>query len=527
MFRIRLGPSYPPLWVTDVSKFLLLDRLAVGGMAEVYRAKSLGVHGFEKIIGIKRILPALAEDAEFVQMFVEEAKIAGRLRHANITRIFELGKVDGTHFIAMEYVFGKDLLQIRKRLEQGGMRMPVAMAAWILANVLAGLDYAHRQRGPDGQPLGIIHRDISPQNVLISYDGLVKLCDFGIAKAASRATQTVAGVVKGKLGYMSPEQISGRPIDHRSDVFAASTVLWELLTGERLFGKGTDFEVLERVRDAKADPPSTLAPEVTQVLDAVVMRGLARDPDDRWETAGDMHEALMAVLMSYQPPFSTARLAEWMHQEYAEVIGAELAHLEKLGQVEEEGVDVRSSVPEELPQDEWEDQTVLSDPPELYDEPEEVSIVVQIEDVVGLSSPDEPDDPEPPPPLPRIGRTSVEHSEMIALSSAVAAARGRASPAPSAAPVTASASAAAPASASAPVSASASAPAVREAPRSSIEPPRSVSAPELGTAPPPARKKGGVRWGLLLLVAVFAALVGMGGVALYLYLNGHPLPFPS
>ncbi|MCA9608900.1 MAG: serine/threonine protein kinase, partial [Myxococcales bacterium] len=279
--------------MTDISKFLLLDRLAVGGMAEVYRAKSLGVHGFEKIIAIKRMLPQLAEDDEFVQMFVEEAKIAGRLRHANITRIFELGKVQGTHFIAMEYVFGKDLLQIRKRLEATGRRMSPAMAAWIIAAVLAGLDYAHRQRGADGQPLGIIHRDISPQNVLISYDGLIKLCDFGIAKAASRATQTVAGVIKGKLGYMSPEQITGRPIDHRSDVFAASTVLWELLTGERLFGVGSDFEVLQRVRDAKADPPSTRAPEVSQLLDAVVLRGLARDADDRWESAGDMHEALM------------------------------------------------------------------------------------------------------------------------------------------------------------------------------------------------------------------------------------------
>ncbi|MEZ4337819.1 MAG: serine/threonine-protein kinase [Sandaracinaceae bacterium] len=513
--------------MTDISKFLLLDRLAVGGMAEVYRAKSLGVHGFEKIIAIKRMLPQLAEDDEFVQMFVEEAKIAGRLRHANITRIFELGKVQGTHFIAMEYVFGKDLLQIRKRLEATGRRMSPAMAAWIIAAVLAGLDYAHRQRGADGQPLGIIHRDISPQNVLISYDGLIKLCDFGIAKAASRATQTVAGVIKGKLGYMSPEQITGRPIDHRSDVFAASTVLWELLTGERLFGVGSDFEVLQRVRDAKADPPSTRAPEVSQLLDAVVLRGLARDADDRWESAGDMHEALMGVVMSYQPPFSTARLAEWMREEYAELIGIELAHLEKLGQVEEEGVDVRSSVEEELPQDEWGDETVLSDPPPPTSFEDEVSMVVQIEDVVGLSSPDEPDDPEPPPPLPRMGRTSIEHSELIALTSAVASARGRASPAPSV-PPPAFAASPLPVPAPAPVPAS---PPVREAPPSTIEPPRSVSAPELGTAPlpqpAPPKKKGGMRWGLLVLVAIVAAALGVGGVALYLYLNGHPLPFTS
>ncbi|MCB9592292.1 MAG: serine/threonine protein kinase [Sandaracinaceae bacterium] len=511
--------------MTDVSKFLLLDRLAVGGMAEVYRAKSLGVHGFEKIIGIKRILPALAEDAEFVQMFVEEAKIAGRLRHANITRIFELGKVDGTHFIAMEYVFGKDLLQIRKRLEQGGMRMPVAMAAWILANVLAGLDYAHRQRGPDGQPLGIIHRDISPQNVLISYDGLVKLCDFGIAKAASRATQTVAGVIKGKLGYMSPEQITGRPIDHRSDVFAATTVLWELLTGTRLFGRGSDFEVLERVRDAKADPPSTIASDVTPALDAIVMRGLARDPDDRWETAGDMHEALMGVVMTSKPPFSTARLAEWMHAEYEAVIAAERAHLERLSAIDEAGVKVGDDS-RDAPIDEWEDETVLSDPG-VHEEADEVSMVVQIEDVVGLTSPEEPDDAEPPPPLPRTHRTSIEHSEMIALSSAVAMARERSSPMPDRASP-------APFEPSLPTIPTPAAPTPEptpaEPPRLSVEVPRSVSAPELGATPtpaPPAPKEaeGGVRWGLLLLVAFLAAALGMGGVVLWLYLNGHPLPY--
>ncbi|MBX3275901.1 MAG: serine/threonine protein kinase [Sandaracinaceae bacterium] len=509
--------------MTDASRFLLLDRLAVGGMAEVYRAKSLGVHGFEKIIAIKRILPTLAEDDEFVQMFVEEAKIAGRLRHANVTRIFELGKIDGTHFIAMEYVFGKDLLQIRKRLEEQGRRMPAAMAAWIVASVLAGLDYAHRQRGADGQPLGIIHRDISPQNVLLSYDGQVKLCDFGIAKAASRATQTVAGVVKGKLGYMSPEQITGRPMDHRSDVFAASTVLWELLTGERLFGKGSDYEILERVRNAVAEPPSTRNPEVSAALDMVVMRGLAREADDRWDTAGDMHEALMGFVVTQRPPFSTARLAEWMNTEYAGVIEAERAHLERLGAIHEAGVDVRSGT-RSLAEEVWEDETVLSAPPEGEpDDEDEVSIVVQLEDVVGLTRPDEPDDVELPPPLPpprSPGRTSGEHSELVAFSSVVAAARSRTSPAPARQPEPE------PPRRSVPPPAQ-----TLERPRPSVAPPLEVHAPELDgretprPTPAPREGRGGVRWGLLLLVGLLAAAVGVGGVALWLYLTGHPLPF--
>ncbi|MCZ7681895.1 MAG: serine/threonine protein kinase [Sandaracinaceae bacterium] len=261
-WRPRPRLVYRGALVTDVSRYLLLDRIAVGGMAEVYRAKSLGIEGFEKIVAMKRILPALAADSEFLAMFVHEAKIAGQLSHANIVPIYELGKIGGSHFIAMEYVWGKDLRQILARFARIGQPMPPPMAAWIISKVLEALDYAHRKRDAEGRPLAIIHRDISPQNVLVSYDGLVKLIDFGIAKAAGRATQTQAGVIKGKLAYMSPEQIMGRPIDHRSDVFATSALFWELLTGRQAFGGGTDIDIIERVRDARAPRPSELAPHV-------------------------------------------------------------------------------------------------------------------------------------------------------------------------------------------------------------------------------------------------------------------------
>ncbi|HEY8427459.1 MAG TPA: protein kinase, partial [Sandaracinaceae bacterium] len=360
--------------MTDASTYLLLDRIAVGGMAEVYRAKSLGIEGFEKIVAMKRILPALAEDPEFVAMFVQEAKIAVQLSHANIVPIYELGKIGGAHFIAMEYVWGKDLRQILRRFARIGQPMPPPMAAWIVSKVLEGLDYAHRKRGPDGRPLAIIHRDVSPRNVLVSYDGLVKLIDFGIAKAAGRATQTQAGVIKGKLAYMSPEQVTGQPLDHRSDVFAASALFWELLTGRQLFGGGSDIEVLDRVREARAVPPSTVAPHVPPPLDAVIMKGLARDVNDRWQTAGEMQEAIMRFLVLSRPPYGTSDLSHWMRVAFAPEMAAERAHLERLAAITGPGVRVAAPVEEPEASSEPSAREVRSS----YDE---LSRIVQVEEV--------------------------------------------------------------------------------------------------------------------------------------------------
>ena len=348
--------------VTEASSYLLLDRIAAGGMAEVFRAKSLGVEGFEKIIAMKRILPHLAEDEEFVAMFVHEAKIAGQLNHANIGQIYDLGRIGGQHFIAMEYIWGKDLQRILKRFRQLGQPMPPPMAAWIAAQMTAALDYAHRKRGPDGRPLGIIHRDVSPANVLVSYDGLVKLIDFGIAKAASRASQTQAGIIKGKLAFMSPEQVRGRPIDHRSDIFAASTVLHQLLTGRRLFHGTSDIEILEGVRDARAEPPSASAPHVPPALDAIVMKGLAREPDDRYRLAEEMHEDLMQFIMSNRPPYGTSDLSGWMRVAFAPEMAAEREHHSRLLHVSGAGVRVSDEVPRESqPEEELSQILILED----------------------------------------------------------------------------------------------------------------------------------------------------------------------
>jgi len=535
-------------------QYLILDRIAVGGMAEVFRAKSLGVKGFEKIVAIKRILPQLSEDQEFVQMFVEEAKIAGRLRHANIARILELGKIEGTHFIAMEYIFGKDLVQIKARLLEEGRSAPPKMAAWVMSSVLAGLDYAHRQVGSDGRPLGLIHRDVSPQNVLVSHDGQVKLIDFGIAKAASRATQTVAGVIKGKLGYMSPEQVTGRPIDHRSDIFAASTCLHEILTGERLFTKKNDIATIDAVRAADAAPPSSMNPEVPAALDAVVMKGLARDPNERWQTAGEMHEALVMFAMSTQPAFGAAQLRAWMNATFADEIASQSAHLQRLVEVREPGIEVSepsvevvsSSAPQGA-QNPWDDDepTTVGLPPESSEDYVELSSLVAIEDVVDkFSSVDSIAPPaavsaEPTPgalvpsvvPAPAVSVGEAPQHGSDAPMGEVAP-EAAASPNP---PGRVSATAPFPAAPIATVGGPLGGPATTGAPRvdrteklpASQEVLRTSPAPEYVSrpTPSPAEPGSGMRWGLLLLVAVLSLVLGVGSVVGWLYLSGHSLPF--
>jgi len=198
--------------------YLLLERIAVGGMAEVFVAKAFGVEGFERLLAIKKILPTMGEDAEFIHMFVDEARIAVQLSHANIVQVLELGKYDENLYIAMEYISGRDLRQLVARFRKREQSVPVPQACLIVAEVCEALDYAHRKRDAQGRPLGIVHRDVSPQNVLVSFEGEVKLIDFGIAKAESRLQKTQSGILKGKFSYMSPEQVKGQPIDGRSDV---------------------------------------------------------------------------------------------------------------------------------------------------------------------------------------------------------------------------------------------------------------------------------------------------------------------
>jgi TonB family protein len=296
-------------------QYEIIEKIASGGMAELYKAKRTGVEGFQKIVAIKKILPHLAEDDEFITMFADEAKLAAQLNHPNIIHIYDLGKIQaGGYFIAMEHVDGRDLRSIEKSADENSVPLPVPLAVYVASKVASALDYAHRRRDADGRELNIVHRDVSPQNILISYEGDIKLCDFGIAKAASKASKTQSGALKGKIQYMSPEQAWGKPIDKRSDLFSLGVVLHELLTGERLFRGDTDISVLEKVRSAEVIPPSRMNPEVPQNLDAVVLRALAKDPDERYANASDMLRDLESVLYSYTPAPGSADVAIYLHR---------------------------------------------------------------------------------------------------------------------------------------------------------------------------------------------------------------------
>jgi serine/threonine protein kinase len=319
-------------------KYLLLDRISVGGMAEVFKAKSYGVEGFEKIIAIKRILPTMGEDRDFIKMFIDEAKIAGQLAHANICQIFELGRIDGSHFIAMEYIWGKDLLQIQNRLRKIKQPMPIAMACFTIAKVLEGLDYAHRKRDPLGRPLEIVHRDCSPQNVLVSYEGEVKIIDFGIAKATSRNSRTMAGVLKGKFGYMSPEQVRGLPLDRRSDIFALGTMLYECLTGDRLFQGETDFSTLEKVRNVDIRPPREINPNIPPAVEAVILKALAKDVEERYQWCSEMLADLQAFLMAQDVVFTAKSLSSWLKEVFSIEIDRERQQLEQYKRVGRDGL---------------------------------------------------------------------------------------------------------------------------------------------------------------------------------------------
>src|SRR5688500_13137980 len=286
-------------------------------MAEVFKAKSFGVEGFERIVAVKRILPTMAEDQEFVTMFVDEARIASHLTHQNIVQIYELGKHDGTYYISMEYVAGRDLRQILDHHKRLKKPMDVAKACFVTSRVCEALEYAHKKKDPAGKDLKIIHRDVSPQNVIISFEGEVKLCDFGIAKAASRASRTQVGVLKGKFAYMSPEQVRGQPTDRRSDLFALGVIFYEMLTGERLFLGESDYSTLEAVRNARVPAPRKFNPNLSKELETVVLKLLARDPKDRYQWASEVHEDLQDHLIHDGRVFHARHLRASVQETYA------------------------------------------------------------------------------------------------------------------------------------------------------------------------------------------------------------------
>lgn len=299
-------------------KYLLLERIGVGGMAEVFKAKTFGAEGFERLVAIKRILSHLVEDDDFVKMFIDEAKIAVRLQHPNIVGIHDLGRAGGTLYIAMELVPGRDLRAIYDAEQKRQRKTPVGLACHIVMKMCEALHHAHFATGPHGEPLQVIHRDVSPQNVLVSFDGEVKVADFGLAKARGRMIQTQAGVVKGKLAYMSPEQLRGDEIDHRVDVFGLGIVLFELLTGTRLFLGPTDMDTLRRVYEARIPPMRELNPEIHPELEQIARRALAKDRDERYVTALDLHDELQAFVYAHGCYANSSALRAYLRELFPE-----------------------------------------------------------------------------------------------------------------------------------------------------------------------------------------------------------------
>jgi serine/threonine protein kinase len=318
-----------PASTREYGPYRLLERVAVGGMAEVFRAKRTGAAGFEKVVAVKRILSHLSDNKEFVDMFIDEAKMVAGLTHANIVQMLDLGQLEKSYYIAMEYVHGRDLRTILRRARERSLKIPLDVSTYVVSKVAAALEYAHRKKDDKGQPMLIVHRDISPQNILISFEGDVKLTDFGIAKAATKASTTDKGALRGKLLYMSPEQAWGRPMDKRSDVFSLGIVFYEMLTEQKPFLGTSEMSILETVRECRVPPPTTINDRIPETLERVVMKSLERDPEVRYQDAGEMLRDLERVLHEWQPATASglARLLEMLFDEHerGDVVSGERA----------------------------------------------------------------------------------------------------------------------------------------------------------------------------------------------------------
>ena len=281
------------------SRYRITERVAAGGMAEVFRGVAESIQGFRKNVAIKRVLPALTKNKKFVAMFLDEARLSLHLQHANIVQVFDIGHADETYFIVMEFVEGIDLKRLLEWRRRIGRPLTIGQTVYIIMEAAKGLAYAHEAAHPEtGRPLGIVHRDVSPPNVLLSRNGEIKLTDFGLAKAAVQVETTDPGVVKGKMSYLSPEAARGEEVDRRADIFAVGILLYEMLTGKRLFYGETDYQTVELVRAAKIPPIGPQNPEVEPELEEIVRKSLARRPDDRFQSATDLQDALAHYLFS-------------------------------------------------------------------------------------------------------------------------------------------------------------------------------------------------------------------------------------
>lgn len=306
--------------VESFGKYVLLEKIASGGMAEVYLAKSTGASGVSKFLAVKRILPQYSDNPEFIEMFKEEAKIAVNLNHGNVVSIFDFGVEKQQFFLVMEYVEGQNLRQVLNHLKRDTKNFTIDQIVYIIKEVSAGLDHAHRcLDGTTGKPLNITHRDMSPQNVMLSFEGEVKIVDFGIAKAESQMETTRAGTIKGKFGYMSPEQADGQTVDLRTDIFSLGIILWELLANDRLFQSNSDAGTLRKIRECQIPPLRKLNPSVPPELERICNKALAKDKGLRYQTSAAFHRDLNRFLNTQYPEFSPHDFSVFMKSAFSQM----------------------------------------------------------------------------------------------------------------------------------------------------------------------------------------------------------------
>ena len=298
-------------------RFEIKRKLATGGMAEIYLADWLGSEGFRKTVVLKRIHPSLSGDSKFVSMFIDEARIAAALDHENIVKVFDFGTVEGNYYLAMEYLQGRDLAFVLDRLAFRSELLPVEAAVFIVREVAAGLSHAHAKTDDDGEPLGIVHRDVNPHNIMLTLEGAVKILDFGIARARIRSGAPTVGEIKGKVAYMSPEQARGEPPGPQSDVYSLGLVLYETATGHQVLSGDSDVEILEKARRPVIVPPTEISEAIDPDLGEIIMRALAPESDRRYASAAAMEEALEACARTRLPPFSRKDLARWMSEHFS------------------------------------------------------------------------------------------------------------------------------------------------------------------------------------------------------------------
>src|SRR3989475_3886356 len=361
----RRAVASPCAMTTPIGKYKLLRLIASGGMAEVYPARKPGAAVFEKLVGLKRILPHLARDKQFVEMFLNEARLAARLDHPNIVSIFDLGEANGNYFIAMEFIDGPSLRAAAKRALERGERLPIPEIVKIVSMAAAGLHYAHELTEADGKPLGLVHRDISPDNVLVHRNGAAKVVDFGIAKAANSSSSTRTGTLKGKVAYMPPEQLRGDPLDRRTDVFALGVVLYELLAGQRPWEGDSDVSLIGRIMTEEPKPFATVRLDAPPGLIAVLDRALAKDREARYSSCHDLQADLEALLVSLGQTITPARISDFAKaydepvQAPDESTGAAMQALE----AEMNGTGAVRAVPARRPQPREARTVVLPQPP--------------------------------------------------------------------------------------------------------------------------------------------------------------------